>query len=335
VARGRTLFLLLVLAAAPLAAADTLTLDLAKQAPGSSVTVPAGASPAIQFRIVSRLPEAAYSYSLEETIAEIPPFPPVTAGFRARDMACEALFEKSKSLPAASDEDAVAALVDEIEKALAAKECTDPQFVGAIQVNLARTRFDVPGVYQVGPGRTLTLTVSREAGGDKKLSWVLIVSGGERGKWLVTYGVAVAPDEDERYYTSPTSDGKFAILPETPSDGLKAIPAVFFSWLPRSHQTRDWSVSPSAGLGVKDDRPAVFLGASLTYNWNLAVAAGAVLVQETRLNGKYQATDPPQVVAENLSEDQLLSKTYRVRWFAAVTFRFGSNPFGSSQPGGR
>ena len=72
----------------------------------------------------------------------------------------------------------------------------------------------------------------------------------------------------------------------------------------------------------------------LTYNWNLAVAAGAVLLQEMRLNGKYANTEPPQTISENLGEDQLLSKTYRIRWFAAVTFRFGSNPFGGSQGSG-
>ena len=121
---------------------------------------------------------------------------------------------------------------------------------------------------------------------------------------------------------------KWLGMVQTESDGLKTIPAVFFSWLPRSRQGSDWALSPSAGLGVKGDRPAVFLGANLTYNWNLAVAAGAVLLQETRLNGKYTETQPPQTIAENLSDDQLHSKTFRVRWFAAVTFRFGSNPFG-------
>lgn len=109
---------------------------------------------------------------------------------------------------------------------------------------------------------------------------------------------------------------------------LKLVPSVFFSWLPASRQNSDWSASFSAGLGVKQDTPAVLAGLSVTYNWNIGIFLGAMIAQETRLLGKYTVG---QAITEDLTNEQLTQKVYGPRPVVAVTFRFWSNPF--SEPG--
>jgi hypothetical protein len=59
------------------------------------------------------------------------------------------------------------------------------------------------------------------------------------------------------------------------------------------------------------------------------VAALCLIVPETRLTGRDQEND---VVMENLASDALQVTVPRARFLAALTFRFGSNPFSGSTP---
>ena len=132
------------------------------------------------------------------------------------------------------------------------------------------------------------------------------------------------PNKDEKYFTAGAGD-KFTITAESRRGGLKPLPAVFFTWLPRSGQDKNLVVGPTAGFGLEGgNRPAAFGRLGFTYNWNLGFVAGVGVVPERRLTGRYTAG---QVVAMDLSSDQLHSDVVEVRWMFAFTYRFGSNPF--------
>jgi hypothetical protein len=315
----------------PASGGELVELDLAKQSPGSTVTLSVG--PTFRhLRVVNRKPLAAYEF---EVLDEIKPIEPLDAtgvdgapaALAPSGTPCSTLLTTAGSLETATNEDEVGRLITKLEADIAAKTCNDVGTLTTVRGLMSRTVFDLPAAYIVRPGHTVTFRVTRSEG-DKKLVWKLILDGGSRGLWLTSFGATFVPDRDETYFTQPTEDGKFAIVPEERHTGLKSVPSVFFSWLPASRQGSSWAFGPTAGLGVKGDRPAVFAGVTVTYNWNLGLVAGVAAVQETRLDGKYRDTTPPQVVAEPLQGDQLNQKVYRARWFVGVTFRFGLNPFG-------
>ena len=326
---------LVVAACATVCAAQVVTLDLAKQAAGSSLTVPETKPGQVSFRVINRLPEADYTYAVADRIADIPAFTAEQISkFAGPATDCASLVQKARALLTVKTEIGVGQEVDEIQKALSTGACTDAASLRDIQTYVARTTFDVPGTYTVGPGHEVTLTVSRDQD-SKKLTWTLVVQGGDRGKWLTTYGATFVPNRDEQFFTQATAtQGQFAIARQQRTSQVKTVPSVFFTWLPRSRQDKDWAWGPTAGLGVKNDRPAAFVGGTLIYNWNLGFVAGAAVVQESRLNGKYRETNPPQTISENLTDEQINVQGTYVRWFAGVTFRFGSNPFTEAAAGG-
>ena len=313
------------------ATASTFTLDLAAQAAGTSVTLPAPVSGDVTFRVINRRPDQDYTFSIVDKIEEIAAFAsPGVNKFAGSPTDCQSIVAIAKSLDKDTKESDIGSHVAQIQQALGAGACSDPNSLRDIQEFVARTTFDIPGSYSVPPGHDMTLTVARTEAG-KALNWTLIVQGGSRGTWLTTYGATVVPDHNEDFFSQAAAQqGQFNIVRLTNRNPLVPIPSVFYSWIPRSRQDKNWFVGPTVGLGVKSDRPAAFLGLTLTYNWNLGVVAGLALVQEDRLNSKYVETFPPQTVSENLSSDQLNAQTSHVRPFVGVTFRFGSNPFTST-----
>lgn len=323
----RIVLAIAVFAAAPAAARaqQTVEVDLAKS---SAQTRPAP-GPEIQFRIVNRLPGKDYKISVVDRIIEIDAFIAPTGTRTAGGDKCSDLLLQAENLdvtPAKGgpkDEADVATRVKAIDAALANGDCKDGAVVQSIGVAVAKTRLDVSGTFHVADGHELVLTASRQEG-DKPLTWTMTVQGASRGKWITTYGLAFVPDKDEKYFTAAAAD-KFTITAEARRGGLKPLPAVFFTWLPRSRQDADLVVGPTAGFGLEGgNRPAVFGGLSLTYNWNLGFVAGAGVVPERRLTGRYEAG---QIIATDLSSEALHTNVVEVRWLFAFTFRFGSNPF--------
>jgi hypothetical protein len=312
--------------------ADVLTLDLARQAPGAAVTLPAGAFPEISVRVINRAPKLAYSTSVEDSIIAVPELTDTTfpspGALAAAPDDCDRLLKMARDLSQAANEATVGDTVADIQKDLG--KCAVQASLDDIKRYVARTVVDLQGVYRVQAGHQLTITVTRDDADKKKLTWVLIVKGEARGLWLTTYGAMVTQNKDERFFTEAAGDDKFAIRPETAATGGKVVPCVLFTWLPRARQASSWAFGPTGGFGVKDDRPAILVGYGATYNWNLGIVAGISMIQETRLNGKYKSTDPPQLIGENLNDSQLMIKSYQLRPFVAVAFRFGSNPFGSA-----
>jgi hypothetical protein len=223
-----------------------------------------------------------------------------------------------------ADEAAVGKLVGEINAARAAAGCSasDKQLIDDL---IETTTLIVDGTYQATAGHEVVLTVSRQAE-KSTLSWSLTLQGKSRGAWLTTYGAAFAPDKSENFFAKATTDAaKFTITREAQSTGWKQMPALFFTWIPSSQQDRNWSAGPTAGIGLEgNNRPSIFLGGEVTYNWNLGFVAGLSMSPEKRLNGQYTEG---QTVGAAINSDGLHKTSIFPRFFFAVTLRFGSNPF--------
>jgi len=323
---------LAVLIASSAPAAAQQVLDLAGS---SSQTAPASGAP-VKFQIINRMPNKDYITAVVDRITQVDAFAPLNATKPAGPPPpCDDLLGKAKDLSstganAPAKETDVQNVVKSIRDGLASGTCTDSDKVKAINAELAKTTLDVSGEFTVADGHEVVLTVTRRD--DSKLTWTLTVQGASRGKWLTTYGAAWAPNRDEKYFAKATgTTSQYAITAERAQGGLTPpMPVVFFTWLGRSHQDTDLAYGPTAGFGVEGgNRPTIFGGYSVTYNWNLGFVTGVAVVPELRLNGRYS---PDQVVTENLAADALLVSVYRPRWFFAFTFRFGSNPFVAPTP---
>lgn len=295
----------------------------------AKVSVPAGEAFSVLLR--NRIPGQSYVVSVVRRTLDIPAFPPLSGIAPAAAPGCEELQQQAKALLTQDDEASVAIIVENIQNAIEAGLCTAPDALASINLALSKTVTMVPGTWILHPGEELSVTVTRTRQGKTK-KWELVLTTGSRGKWMTTYGFATYPNRDRRYFAQSNGAGKFVVTPETEPDDwdMKLVPSVFFTWLPSAKETKDFALGLSGGLGLKDDSPVVFLGGSVLYNWNLSLVVGAGLAQQSRLAGRY-AKD--QVLSENLSQDQLNEKVFRPTLMAAVTYRFGSNPFGSSKGG--
>ncbi|SRR6266545_4593505 len=319
--RGAWLIALAVLAARP-AAADMIVIDLGSD---DTLTVPVAPGP-LRIFIRNRLPRMNYDVVVRREIIPVDPFPRVDLSGLASGGDCAAVLSLVGEIEKSPDERKVAEVTAKIRDQMGTAQCTAAE-LKTVEEGLARTESEV-GTYPVSAGEQLTIAVTR---GDGKKKWTRVASAGARGVWHTSYGAATVPDRDERFFVRSKDNGKFEIVREQDRDSLKVIPSVFFTWLPASRQLHDLSWGPTAGLGVKADRPAVFAGWTFTYNWNLGFTLGGGLVSESRLSGRYTA-DPPQELAQTVGDDQLHARLYRVRWMAAVTFRFGSNPLEGGTP---
>jgi hypothetical protein len=301
-------------------------LDLAKQKPGDVVSIPVS-SGRVPVRVINRVPTREYRVSVVREVRSIDALPFVPpGGFAAADV-CQRLLDKAEGLRVAGLVEAdVSGIVSAVKGDL--HNCDDPAFLTKIDQELASTIMDL-GEYELPHGTQLTISVSRDDSG-KTLTWVKVLQTEERGRWLTLYGFGVVPSRDDRYFLAPAGEGKFTITQEDKRRGYRAVPSVFFMWLPRKFQGSDWSHGFTAGFGVKNDQPALSVGYSVLHNWNIGLVGGVSLGRELRLNGRYKS---PQEVTENLAEDALHAKVLQTRAMIAVVFRFGSNPFAGSDQG--
>ena len=317
-----------VLGLAVQAHADQWPLDLSIKPGRIEIAVQPGQEASIL--ILNWAPFQKYNVATALESIPIPPLPVISfpaAGLGLAAPPCAALVDAG-TLAAQTDEQKVAALVTKITLAIGA--CTDLE-KSAIAGAIATTRRLVPGAWVIHAGEQLTVTVSHAD--DPSKQWVLVLSTGARGTWRTLYGVSLVSNQDERFFAKATdTSGKFAITRERVDDSgmksLKPIPSVFYSWLSHSAELKNLSISPSLGLGLKDDAPGFFFGASITYNQNIGIVVGVPVYQQSRLKGSYTEG---QIVSENLTGDQLHDKPYRLHGiFVAGVFRFASNPFAAA-----
>lgn len=319
--------LLMTLLIAGEVSAGDRTLNLALPS-GTNLTVAAEPGEVVTFTLVNRVPTGTpYTITIKEQDIPIPPFSKpgaLPAGAMPAADACSDLVLQAESLGAAGDEQEVEDIVRSVRASLATQACKEPEALAKANEWLAQTVYPLPGSYTVRAGVEIVLAVVR---GDR--TWTLTVSGGERGRWLTTYGLSIVPSRDKPFFTKALTDdqaGQFAITKETEVDEVRLLPSVFLTWLPRSRANRDLSFGLTAGLGVSQDQAAVFGGVGLTYNWNLSFIGGLAVSPHARLRGRYS---PGDVLGEALDHDQVNRQAFRPTWMMAVTFRFAGNPFTS------
>jgi hypothetical protein len=317
----RAVSCLAVLLSGPTSHAGPRTLDLSSPS-GTKVSLTAPPGEVISFVVVNKHPMKAYSITVEERVIPVPvlPTPEGLQGLMT-DEVCGPILAEAESLEHATDEAQVGEIVRRVRLALAPGICTDSAFLSKINEWLASTIHVVPEQFVVRAGAELVLTVTR----DEKI-WTLAVSGGERGLWLTTYGVSIVPSRDEPFFARASGENTFTVTAEEEIKDVRMIPSVFFSWLPRRRMLGDFSVGPTAGLGLSKGTAAVFGGVGVTYNWNLGFIAGAAVSPHRRLRGRYKAGDE---LTENLSDEQLNRTVFKPTWLVAMTFRFAGNPFGA------
>lgn len=181
--------------------------------------------------------------------------------------------------------------------------------------------------YTIQESQQLVVTVTRAAPGGSVKTWTFVLQAPAAGEWLTTWGFGFGNDRDDHFFQKQLADGTFQIAKERDgaASDLRFIPSVFFHWMPRGDQTRDWSFSPlTAGIGVNRDAPAVMLGMSITRRQNLTLIAGPSMMRAKRLDGVYS---PDQILKEKIADDKLYQNTYRPGWFVSLAIRFDSNPF--------
>jgi hypothetical protein len=300
------------------AGAAEVTLDLA----GDRKVTRSVAPQDLRFIVINRLPKGSYTVSVVTKILPLPPFPDLTLS-APRLAACGELTSAVADLNNASDEKQVAVAVTGIRDRLAAGTCTDPAIVQNAAAAVTSTVSVVDGTYPVSYGTSVTVLITRGSE-----SWEFVFDGGSRGEWLVTYGLAVTPSDDQGYFVKAAGDNKFAVTAENEADRLRMIPSVYYTWLDRRFANRLFSPGITAGIGLNADAPALFAGASLLHNWNLQFAVGVTIAKHDRLRGQYSAG---QELSENLTPEQLNEGVFRPSLGFVVSFRFGGNPWGSSE----
>ncbi|MEO8681615.1 MAG: hypothetical protein ABI665_21390, partial [Vicinamibacterales bacterium] len=254
-------------AASPALGQQAVDLDLAGS---TSMTLPAPGTP-VKLRVINRIPSLDYSVVVENRLIAIAALDPLEQGTKlAGSTACDAELSTAKKLSTSppKSEREVKTIADGVRANLEAGICSDSKTVQEINLALARTVLDIQGNFAVTEGHEVVLTISRKEG-DKTLTWRLTVQGESRGKWLTTFGLAFVPDKDKKYFTKgtgATGGAPFAIMPEQELGGFKPMPSVFFTWIARSRQDKNWAVGPGAGFGLEGgSRPAVFAGLNVTY----------------------------------------------------------------------
>jgi hypothetical protein len=314
------------------AMASDYPIDLATH-PGGDVTTTI--SPGrIRVVVFHRLPGRNYSVDIvRETL--LPPPLDLPAGVNIpKDAAvtpeCLKLKTDVDAIAEPTDETQVGDAAEKLAALLRASPCT-----GAVRtsVEARRDAYDnrLPQPeYDVAAGQQLRVTIRRlsKAGAPEK-TWTTILTTGARGEWLTTYGMSFAFLRDELFFSKAgENEGEFVITKqrEDAISQIKYLPTVLFSWMPASQKNRALAFSPTAGFAVSDDNFGVVGGVTATYNTNLGFTVGVAITRQRKLLGNYAEN---QVVMENLTEESLHHNVLKPAVFAAITFRFGSNPFAS------
>jgi hypothetical protein len=323
--------------------AAQVRIDLAGQSSGTTETRPAEPG-RILITIVNRLPQARYDVTVRRETIPIAPFsieglgslkalvPSTKEAAIAVSSPCAPLLMVMQTLNAADREAQVPDRARAVAEELAGKTCADPATLDDAQRLLASTSNTLREI-PLARGERLVVSVERGSmpPGGASAVWTVVVDAGPRGEWVATYGVAFVSNKDQTFFTKSAAGGKFRITPERDEKSLSVIPSVFYHWLSAARKNRNLAFSPTAGIGPSSTSPAFFIGGSILYNWNLALAAGVGVYQQRRLHGRYADGDE---TAESLSEDQLHRKVFRPGFMAALTFRFGSNPFETNDSSG-
>jgi hypothetical protein len=320
-----SLALLLLTAWVPRLAAREVVIDLAAQNPGSTERRPVEPGEELVIAITNRVPTKTYDVTIERKIVTIPVLS-LPSGAPAAETCDNLVGNFVLELQQKKDEVAVGGLVSEYRKKVSPCPANIQQQLD--QAIRAQTVKVVPDTYKLELGEELVVTVTRKD--ESKSTWITEFSTGSRGEWRTSYGFNFIPNKDETYFSKEKGAGEFQITRDRERKKFDFSPSVFFTWLSRQQQQKDWAIGPVAGMGFDSSNPVIFGGISFSYNQNVQLNLGAVVHQQKRLNGRFQQD---QIVKENLGSDQLQLSTYQINWFFGLSFRLDKSPFGNQDKG--
>lgn len=338
-------------------------IDLATLQPGALKQEAVEAGKSYQFLIYHRVPGRKYQVDTLTRNIEIKPLEigdldkqvhALAAEISSKltpnpvEMAHQKLADELKRAITICKESDVQGLADDIDKALAdaSKEAANdiihdkPNFqdlrtkaVGFLKELNSPQVVDLTTPLKLGQEYVVTITgepkekCGKEDKPDAKRVWTVVYSTGERGTWDTLYGFSFSPNKDESFFSKSldTTPATYAVTRKEGHSGYAFVPALFFTWYPKSGDGTNCTWGPTAGIGFDLKSPNAFFGMQWTFNRNFALVAGGVVRPEKRLNGKYKVGD---IVKDNLSEDQLSETTFSTRFFFSLAFRFSKKPDG-------
>ena len=176
----------------------------------------------------------------------------------------------------------------------------------------------------ISQGEYLELIISRDGTNGEKVSWLFTFDAGKKGQWVNSYGFSFATHlfSNEGAFYLAQQGNEFVITEEEDRKDLDFIPSIMFSYL--FNNNKDFKWSPTGGLGIDSNKPTVFLGVSLFYQYNLSFTFGLVAHPQKQLAGRYKAGD---ILMELIEPEQLHQEPYKINPFFGLSFRFGKNPF--------
>jgi len=312
------------------AASQKLQVDLGAIDPGSELTL--SVSPGdYTVEITSKVPNKIYNVQATVSFLTLPPLPLPRREATEEADPCPKLSASIEKIRNATNEAEVKAAVAEVR--MEKESCADEPAKSQADLAIGKTQQQLPTDFSIASGQELVVLVTRaDETGQKR--WKVTYQTPARGRWFSSYGFAFVRNQDEQYFSKAKTgeDGKFLITRKANNRDYDFAPSLFFSWMPAQREGRDLNFGATAGLGFDQSNPIVFLGPMLTYNQNVSLMAGVVMHKQKRLNGIYSRDEE---IMENLTEDQLKEETFKPNLFLGLSFRFGTNPFASSQDSGK
>lgn len=307
------------------AEAQSFVVDLGQHDPGKTDTIAVSPGTTGTVVVSSRLPAKNYSVTTRVRVIPIPPLakPAGGAGLVATDICAAADTARitERALTAVTAEKEVAGKIDEL-LALGRACATNPQaIVDIISAETRRLTVEEITSVTIDAGQELEVRVVSDS-----QVWTVVFSAGPRGSWQTHYGFVFSPNRDQTYF-SQAEGSKFRVTRDfASSKEFNFIPSVFFSWMPASRENKSANYSWTGGLGFDQANPAVFGGATVAYNHNIAIVAGVVAQRQKRLASNYNPESLPLLDA-SLTPAQLSREAYRFNVFVGLAFRFDANPF--------
>ena len=323
---------------AVLIAQEHLEVDLGDLGPGAH-SFPRKLAESYSVLIRNRVVDGPFGYRLQVTIRNRPiasftwPGGGTDVGQLAASEECKPVVSAHETVKAAPTEAAVKVAVvraREIERDPEYEDCKNE--LRGLRAIIEST-LSVHPIGQIRNNQDVVVQITRtgETDGESR-SWTVTFEGRDPGRWLTTYGFSFVTDvftEDRAYSTRPAEDeGRFLIREVESNTRMAFVPSVMLSWIPA--QSDEIQFVFSGGLGFDLTDPVVMLSPiGINYNQNLTLHLGLAAAKVSRLTSQY---DVGQEVGENLTEEQLRTRDYRINPFVSLSFNFTTNPFGAGTP---
>jgi hypothetical protein len=133
--------------------------------------------------------------------------------------------------------------------------------------------------------------------------------------------------KQDTYFSKDNNDDTYTISEGSNRKKFEYYPTLMFTWLPNKYfkKNKNFHLGLSGGIGYDFDTSlSVFIGPSIVYNENITISIGGAFHNQDRLLSQYS---DGQIIAENLTFDQLHEAYIRFNPYVSISFRLDNNPF--------